>query len=121
MLGGHNTPSDFASLSPRFSELAPLPFGVMTPCESVRVGVQLALARSAAGGAVCAGGVEGVGGACANVAPEPAMINPAMISVRWFIMQGKQPAPPDVPLKSRCPSGRVNDPTVQAVLLQAFT
>jgi hypothetical protein len=68
LLGGQSTPSDFASLSPRFSVVLPLPFGVMTPCESVRVGVQLALARSAADGAVCAGGVDGAGGACALAA-----------------------------------------------------
>lgn len=68
LLGGHNTPSDFASLSPRFSELFPFGSAVILPCGVVCVGVQLALARSAAGGAVCAGGVAGAGGACAIAA-----------------------------------------------------
>jgi len=78
LLGGHKTPSDLASLSPRFSELLPFESAVMFPCGVVCVGVQLALERSAAGGAVCAGGVVGAGGACAMAAPEPAIIRLAM-------------------------------------------
>ena len=78
LLGGHNTPSDFASLSPSVSGLWPVvPLGTMTPCEFVCVGVQFALARSGAGGDVCAGGVDGDGGACAIAAPEPAITRAA--------------------------------------------
>ena len=61
--GGHNTPSDFASLSPSDSPawptVAPEPFGV--------IGAQLA-AFGDGGGAVACGGVDGAGGACALAA-----------------------------------------------------
>jgi hypothetical protein len=75
-VGGHSTPSDRASLSPRGSERWPVvvPCGViLLPCGVDSVGAQL-LARAGGGGAVWAGGVAGVGGACANAAPEAAII-----------------------------------------------
>jgi hypothetical protein len=61
--GGHNTPSDFASLSLRGSLVCPvvaLPRGAMVPSVgTARVGAQFAVA-------VGAGGVAGAGGACAT-------------------------------------------------------
>jgi hypothetical protein len=38
------------------------------------VGAQLLEPRTGEGGAVCAGGVTGVGGACAKAEPDPAII-----------------------------------------------
>ena len=70
--GGHNTPSDFASLSPSGSAVRPVvePSGAMVPRGGRgRVGAQ------SLAGAVCAGGVAGVagvGGACALAAPDAA-------------------------------------------------
>jgi hypothetical protein len=63
LLGGHRTPSDFASLSPNGSGLWPVvvPLEAIAPSGVVCVAAQLAFARSADGGAVCAGGVAGVG------------------------------------------------------------
>src|SRR5207253_2529829 len=73
--GGHSTPSDRASLSPRGSARWPVvaPCGAMLPCGVDCVGAQF-VARASGGGAVCAGGVTGVGGACANAAPDAAII-----------------------------------------------
>src|SRR3954463_5855514 len=66
--GGHSTPSDRASLSPSGSARCPgvAPCGATLPCGVASVGAQLA--GRGAGGAVCAGGVVGVGGACATAA-----------------------------------------------------
>jgi hypothetical protein len=63
LLGGHRTPSDFTRLSPNGSGLCPVdvPLGAIVPSGVVCVAAQLAFVRSAAGGAVCAGGVAGVG------------------------------------------------------------
>jgi hypothetical protein len=74
--GGHSTPSDLASLSPSGSARWPVvvPCGAILPCGVDSVGAQLAEPRVGAGGAVCAGGVTGVGGACANAAPDAATI-----------------------------------------------
>jgi hypothetical protein len=58
--GGHNTPLDFASLSPNAS----LDWPTVTPEPLGVVGVQSAVFGDG-GGAVACGGVAGVGGACA--------------------------------------------------------
>ena len=73
--GGHSTPSDRASLSPSGSARWPVvePCGAIPPCGVGWVGAQL-VARATGGGAVCAGGVLGVGGACAKAAPDAAII-----------------------------------------------
>jgi hypothetical protein len=73
-VGGHNTPSDLASLSPSGSVRWPVvaPCGAIVPCGVDSIGAQLLAPR--AGAAVCAGGVVGVGGACANAAPDAAII-----------------------------------------------
>src|SRR3954447_14140807 len=71
--GGHNTPSDFASLSPSASTrgLVP-PSGAMVPRGGTgRVGAQ-SVARPGAGGAVWAGGVAGEGGGRALAGPRRA-------------------------------------------------
>src|SRR3954447_24415570 len=72
--GGHSTPSDRASLSPKGSARWPVVVlcGLIPPCGDDWVGAQL-VARVGGGGAVCAGGVAGVGGACANAAPAAAV------------------------------------------------
>jgi len=65
--GGHNTPSERASLSPSGSARWPVvvPSGTAVPeCGAGCIGAQLAV-RSGDGGAVRAGGVVGLGGACA--------------------------------------------------------
>ena len=76
-VGGHSTPSDLASLSPSGSVRWPVvvPCGATLPCGVDSVGAQLLLPR-AGGGAVWAGGVIGVGGACANAAPDTAISTP---------------------------------------------
>ena len=65
--GGHNTPSDSASLSPRGLPERPTvePSGEVAPR-----GAMAAQSRAGDGaaGAVCCGGVAGVGGACASAA-----------------------------------------------------
>jgi hypothetical protein len=74
-LGGHNTPSDFASLSPSGSARWPVvvPSGATVPgCGACRIGEQ-SVARPGAGGAVWAGGVAGAGGACAIAGPDAAI------------------------------------------------
>jgi hypothetical protein len=68
-VGGHNTPSDSASLSPSGLPERPTvePSGEVAPRGATT-------AQSAeddgAGGAVCCGGVAGVGGACAIAAQD---------------------------------------------------
>ena len=72
-LGGHNTPSDFASLSPSDSAACPVvePSGAMVPRGGTGcIGEQLS---AGAGGAVWAGGVAGVGGDCATATPGEAI------------------------------------------------
>ena len=64
-VGGHSTPSDFASLSPSGSARYPVvvPSGATVPRGGTGcIGAQLS---AEAGGAVWAGGVAGSGGACA--------------------------------------------------------
>jgi hypothetical protein len=67
--GGHNTPSDFGSLSlsGSFDWPAVKPLGAFAPSEPV--GSQRA-EDCGGGGAVCCGGVTGVGGACAMASAE---------------------------------------------------
>jgi hypothetical protein len=85
-VGGHNTPSDFASLSPSGSAACPMvePFGAMVPRGGTGcVGEQLL----AGAGAVWAGGVAGVGGDCATATPgEAAIITHARYSERLICM-----------------------------------
>ena len=68
--GGHSTPSDFASLSPSGSFDRPTVesdvFGPACPVCAQFEG------DCGGGGAVCCGGVAGVGGACAKVATDVA-------------------------------------------------
>ena len=67
--GGQSTPSDFASLSPSGSAPRDVvePSGAIVPRGGTGfVGAQLVVDT---GGAVCAGGVAGPGGACATAAP----------------------------------------------------
>ena len=95
--GGHNTPSDFANLSPSGSARWPvvLPCGAMVPrCGTGRIGVQ-SFVR--AGGAVCAGGVAGAGGACALAAPGAANSTHQRKNECFLRMQGKRPAGAEVP------------------------
>jgi hypothetical protein len=103
LLGGHRTPSDFASLSPSGSAPCPVvaPFGVIVPWALVCVGAQFASARVAEGGAVGAGGVVGVGGAWAKATLEPAIARPAMRSVRLMFIPGKPGPRRDVPRARR--------------------
>ena len=72
--GGHKTPSVLASLSPSGSVRSPLfvPSGRTVPrCGAGCDSVQSTTGRGGAGGAVCAGGVAGEGGACALATPDP--------------------------------------------------
>jgi hypothetical protein len=100
--GGHNTPSDCASLSPNGACAWPVvvPFGAILPCGVVCVGAQ-PVARSGETGAVCAGGVAGVGGACAAAAPDSAISAYNSKRVDFVIMRGKQPARADVPARQQ--------------------
>jgi len=89
--GGHNTPSDRASLSLSASARWPVvpPGGTVPGCDGI--GAQFA-ARSGDGGAVCAGGVAGDGGACAPATPETAISTPESRSEDFIRMPGKRPA-----------------------------
>jgi hypothetical protein len=72
--GGHNTPSDLASLSPSGSARWPVvvPSGETVPRGTGCIAAQ-SFARAGAGGAVWAGGVAGAGGACALAVPDAAI------------------------------------------------
>jgi len=96
--GGHNTPSDFASLSPRDS----LPCRVVDPSGKIVprgytgwAGPQFS---AEAAGAVGAGGVACEGGACAFAAPAEAIKNQRMSAC--FVIEGKPAARSGVP--TRC-------------------
>jgi hypothetical protein len=87
--GGHNTPSDFASLSPSGSARWPVvvPSGETVPCGGTRcIGAQ-SFARAGAGGAVWAGGVAGAGGACALAVPDAAISMHERKSECFIVMQ----------------------------------
>src|SRR6266480_3172388 len=97
--GGHSTPSDRASMSPSGSDRWPVvvPSGAIVPfCGTGWVGAQLA-ATAGAGGAICAGGVAGDGGACA-LAMREAAINAHERSQTDFILMKRERFPgPVVP------------------------
>src|SRR3984893_3980414 len=98
--GGHNTPSDLASLSPSGSLLWP----VVVPSGTAPCGVAGCIgaqppARDGIGGAVWACGVLGDGGACALAAPDAASSRIAIRLTGFTDMRGKRSAGPDVPPK----------------------
>jgi hypothetical protein len=102
--GGHNTPSDLASLSVSGSARWPVvvPSGTFSPAFGAGcIGAQLA-ARCGEGGAVWAGGVVGPGGACAPATSAAAIIMHERSSVRFIAMQGKRPALAEVPGSRGC-------------------
>jgi hypothetical protein len=86
--GGHNTPFDFASLSPSGSVAWP----VVDPCGATvpRGGGTQSVDAAGAGGAVCAGGVVGDNGACACEAPESASNAAERNKERFIRMQRKR-------------------------------
>jgi hypothetical protein len=97
--GGHNTPSDFASLSPNGSDRWPvvLPSGATVPRGGTGcIGAQ-SVARAAGAGAVWAGGVAGEGGDCALATPDAAVSTHDRKSVCFISMRGKPPARAEVP------------------------
>jgi len=97
--GGHNTPSDFASLSPSGSVVRPVvePSGAMVPRGGRgRVGAQ------SLAGAVCAGGV---GGACALAAPDAASSTQERKVGCFIRIPGKPPARAEVPRGKAAISG----------------
>src|SRR5258706_266113 len=71
-VGGHNTPSDLASLSPSGSARWPVvaPSGATVPCCGTGCIGEQSFARAGAGGAVGAGGVARAGGAFALATPD---------------------------------------------------
>jgi hypothetical protein len=90
--GGHNTPSDLASLSPSGSLLWPVvvPSGQAPCCGARCIGAQLP-ARAGIGGAVWACGVFGDGGACALAAPEAASSKIAIRLTGFIRMRENDP------------------------------
>ena len=91
--GGQSTPSDFASLSPSGSAACELvePSGAMVPRGGTGfVGPQLVLATGA-GGAVCACGVAGPGGACAIAAPVVTISTHQKYKQGFIVMRGNGP------------------------------
>ena len=100
--GGHNTPSDLASLSLSGSARRPVvaPSGATVPCcGAACVGAQL-VARGAGGGAVCAGGVAGDGGACASAAPVVAISAHGIRSESLIRIRGNGPRSRMFPAKT---------------------
>jgi hypothetical protein len=96
--GGHNTPSDLAILSPSGSRTSPvvIPCGIISPVRGADGnGAQ---SPAGAGGAVRAGGVAGVGGACALAAPDTANTH-KIVSERFIRILEKRPARLEVPRK----------------------
>ena len=98
--GGHKTPSERANRSPSGSRTSP----VVVPCRGAMpfwaagdIGAH-SLECAGDGGAVCAGGVAGDGGAWAPAAPDAAISMQPKKSVRFVLMRGKRPAAVDVPL-----------------------
>jgi hypothetical protein len=73
-----------------------MPLGAIFPWRVDWVGAQ-PFARSAEGGAVWAGGVAGVGGACAYDMPDAANNTEVRKSVCLICMPGKRPALAEVP------------------------
>src|SRR5438034_6871889 len=104
--GGHNTPSERASLSPSGSARWPVvvpswvfPSGTVAPEFGAGcIGAQLAAAaRSGDGGAVRAGGVVGPGGACAPATSATTIRAHEIRRARFIAIQGKRPALGEVP------------------------
>src|ERR1700692_4756831 len=98
--GGHNTPSDFASLSPSGSLLWP----VVVPSGTAPCGVTGCIGaqpppRDGIGGAVWACGVLGDGGACALAAPDAASRTLAIRLTDLIDMREKRSAGAEVPPK----------------------
>jgi hypothetical protein len=88
--GGHNTPSDWASLSPS----SPPPARPTVECSvlfvpSGDIGAQL-LKSCGGGGAVCCAGVALVGGACANATAGLTSSTHERSSVGFILMQRKR-------------------------------
>jgi len=95
--GGHNTPFDLASLSPSGSLACPVvdPSGEIAPRGGIGwVGAQLSATGA---GAVWAGGVTGVGGACAFAAHAEAIRNERKSAC--FVIGGKPAGPSRVPAR----------------------
>ena len=93
--GGHNTPLDFASLSPSGSARWPVvPSGETVPRGGI--GAQ-PLVCAGAGGTVCAGGVAGAGGACALAVPDAAIRMHDRRAVYLIRMRGKRLPRAEVP------------------------
>ena len=98
--GGHSTPSDFASLSLNGSVDWPvvLPLGARVPsCGTACVGAQFVDPRPALDGAVSAGGVAGVGGACANAAAGIAASKQINGGENFIVMETERLQRADVP------------------------
>ena len=96
--GGHSTPSDLASLSPSGSDRVPVvPSSAMVPRGGTGLVGMHSLAGIGAGGAVCGGGVAGVGGACALAAPDAAMKTHKRNSEFFLRMRRKRPGAAEVP------------------------
>jgi hypothetical protein len=87
--GGHNTPSDLASLSPNGSARWPVvvPSGETVPCGGTGCIGSQSFARAGADGAVWAGGVAGAGGACALAVPDAAISMHERKSECFIVMQ----------------------------------
>ena len=94
--GGHSTPSDLLSLSPSGSPARPTvdPSGAVLPRGAA--GAQL-VECSGAGGAVFCCGVTGVGGACANVTPDPASMKLTKSNSNLIRMRQERTAREEVP------------------------
>src|SRR5260370_42357177 len=99
--GGHTAPLDLASLSPSGSLVWPVvwPSGAIVPRGGTGcIGAQLVV-RAGGGGAVWAGGADGVGGACALTAPQAAISTHERRSECFILMPGKRSARAEVPRK----------------------
>jgi hypothetical protein len=99
--GGHKTPSVLANLSPSGSVRSPVfvPSGTTPRCGADCDGVQ-STGRGGAGGAVCAGGVAGAGGACALATPDPVIITHARKTDVFIHIWGNDPHARKVPKKA---------------------
>lgn len=75
-----------------------VPRGATVPsCGTASVGVQFDAARSGFGGAVCAGGVAGAGGACAKTAVGSSTSAQPMALESFIVMEDKRRRGADVP------------------------
>lgn len=93
--GGHSTPSDLASLSPSGSwDWPTVSRGAFAPPEPIRS--QL-VGDCGGGGAVCCGGVAGVGGACAIASADVASNAQTINSERSICMRTQPRSEASVP------------------------